>query len=195
MKTGQTWWRCVTCLALLVGGCAGADGTGPSGSQNLLPAQLVFTAEAAGIYRDNLRVECGINTYISLDSRSERGTARLTQFGTGGGDATRNVDKANGNTIAFWAHTGFADLRIILIGSDSIEIRSPESENAAERFWREFTVFAGNTRDTDPTAGVYARGTWTCHPMDTPPSSGEYYDFEGSAAGTWELKRDIAALN
>jgi hypothetical protein len=155
----------------------------------------VFVAHAGGIYRDNLRVDCTINTYISLDSRSERSTGGTTLFGTGGGDATRNVEKPNGSSVAFWAHTGFNDLRVVLIGSDSIEIRSPESVNATERFWREFTVFAGNTRETDPAAGVYAHGTWTCHPMDTPPSSGEYYDFEGSAAGTWELKRGIAALH
>ncbi|HWL39208.1 MAG TPA: hypothetical protein VNO75_03140 [Gemmatimonadaceae bacterium] len=191
MKAARISWHRTLCVALLGGGCSGTDRMGPSGFQDPLPANLVFVAQAAGIYRDNLWVDCGIDTYMTLDSRIERGTAHLTQFGTGGGDARRYVDKPNGTAIAFWAHTVFADLRIDLIGRDSIEIRSPESANATERFWREFAVFAGNTRDPDLAAGVLARGTWTCQPMDTPPSSGEYHDVEGTASGTWVLRRDI----
>ena len=179
------------CVGLLGAGCtADHDPAAPHDTRDLLPASMVFIAEAAGTYGDGLAVDCAIETHITLDSRVERSATTVTQFGSGGGDAKRYVDKPNGNTVGFWAHTGFADLRFHLIGRDSIEIRSPESAESPERFWHEFTLFAGNTRDADPATGVLARGSWTCQPMDTPPSSGEYHDVEGSASGTWTLKRE-----
>jgi hypothetical protein len=56
------------------------------------------------------------------------------------------------------------------------------------RFWREFALFAGHSRNANPLTGDLAHGTWTCQPMDTPPSSGEYHDPEGTADGTWLLR-------
>ena len=185
--------RSVLCVGLLAAGCsADRDPAGPQAAGELLPERMVFLAEAAGTYGDGLVVDCAIETHITLDSRVQRSATTVIQFGSGGGDAKRYVDKPGGNTVGFWAHTGFADLRFHLIGRDSIEIRSPESAESPERFWHEFTLFAGNTRDADPASGVLARGSWTCQPMDTPQSSGEYHDVEGTASGTWTLRRDGA---
>jgi hypothetical protein len=73
--------------------------------------------------------------------------------------------------------------------ADSVEVRPPQSATATERFWKEFTRFPGNQRDRNPAQGVFAHGTWTCQPLDTPESSGQYFDNEGSVAGTWTLER------
>lgn len=170
-------------------GCAGVEPVAPVNDRSILPPKLKFVAEAVSVDANNRKVECAIETLIQLSERVERSEARVVQFGSGGGDARRYVDKENGNAVLFWADTYFEDLRIHLIGNDSIEIRSPISEGTPERFWREFAVFAGNTRNANPTTGELAQGNWTCQPMDTPPSSGEYYDVDGFAAGTWILRK------
>jgi hypothetical protein len=179
-------------LAVTALGCEGGTApTGVPGAQLPLPRNLVFQAEAAGTYASDLGVHCTITTHIALSEGAERTSSLVVQVGTAGGDATRSVEKANGNVVQFWAHTYFADLRVRLVGSDSIEIRSPLSEASAERFWHEFSLFAGNTRRMVGDSEVLARGSWMCHPMDTPPSSGEYYDAEGSVPGTWVLMNEV----
>jgi hypothetical protein len=161
----------------------------PTGDQ-LLPASLRLTAEAFSVDANGLTVQCSIDTYITLNDRVDSEAGVLIQYGEGGGDARRYRDISVDRAVSFWAHTYFANLQFHQIGADSLEIRSPESASATERFWREFTVFAGNTRSANPLTGELAHGTWTCNPMDTPPSSGEYYDVDGFADGTWTLRSD-----
>jgi hypothetical protein len=180
-------------LSTLLGILAGCgDSLSPVGDRELLPRDLQFVAVAFSVDANGRKVDCGIDTYITLGTRVDRSETLLVQYGEGGGDARRYVDKASGNTVGFWAHTYFRDLRFHLIGADSIEIRSPESEGVPERFWREFALFAGNTRNADPLTGALAQGSWTCQPMDTPESSGEYHDVEGTARGTWILRRGVS---
>jgi hypothetical protein len=168
-------------------GCSSNEAVAPAPGREALPTDLRLEAAAFGVDA-GITVDCGSETFITLDQRVDRSQGRLVQHGEGGGDARRYVDRGNDIMVGFWAHTYFRDLQFHLIGQDSIEIRSPLSEGATERFWREFAVFAGNTRNANPATGELAQGTWTCRPMDTPPSSGEYYDPEGTAAGTWILR-------
>jgi hypothetical protein len=152
-----------------------------------LPAALLLTAEAQG-FDAGLQITCSIETIVTLNDRVDRHATRIVQYGTGGGDARRNVEKSDGNSIGFWAHTHFPDLEIHLIGADSLQVRSPIGETATERFWRELALFAGHRRNASTGTGEVARGTWTCRPMDTPPSSGGYYDPVGTVVGTWLLQ-------
>jgi hypothetical protein len=157
---------------------------------DLLPASLRLVAEAHGVNPDGLRIDCTVETVITLHDRVERSAGRTVQHGEGGGDATRYRDVTPERAVQFWAHTYFTGLEFHLLGGDSIEVRSPESETATERFWREFAVWPGSRRHADPLTGELARGPWTCQPMDTPPESGEYYDAAGTAVGSWSLMRN-----
>lgn len=176
-------------LALSALSCS--DPAGPAGLDAIraLPTELRFVASAQGTLEDGRQVQCGIDTYITITSEVTAAEGATIRSGTGGGDATRTKDLANGNVVSFWAHTVFENLQVAYIGADSVEIRSPESATATERFWKEFTRFAGHRRLANPAQGAYAEGTWTCHPMDTPESSGEYFDDDGSVPGRWTLIR------
>jgi hypothetical protein len=160
--------------------------------RDLLPATAVLRAEASGMGGD-LLVQCTVNTSIRIGSNTDTLDDRIIQRGEGGGDATRSVTHPNGDKVQFWAHTQFESLVFHLIGTDSLQVRSPPAEQETEsRFWREFRLFPGTARDADPPNGVIATGTWTCRPMDTPPSSGQYHDPTGTVAGTWVLEHDAA---
>lgn len=195
----KTRHRAVIVATATIGMCALAGCTEPAaaprpvgGDIAALPAQLLFSATAVGDLADGRHIDCSIETIMNLTGEVTRGTAEDIRTGTGGGEAKRYKQLTNGNTLGFWAETGFADLRIAFIDVDSIEIRSPASANVTERFWREFARFTGNRRGS-PGNPVIASGTWTCQPMDTPPSTGEYYDVEGSMPGTWVLtERGVA---
>ena len=182
----RTFWSLLP--VAVTAACSGETVTMPPASPDPLPSALVLEAEASG-EDAGLVIECTILTIIELTSRVDREPGLAVQYGSGGGDANRYIEHPDGNAISFWAHTAFEDLRVHLIGADSIEIRSPLAETTSERFWHEFTVFPGHTRLASESTGEVARGTWTCRPMDTPPSSGEYYDPEGSVPGTWVLTR------
>jgi hypothetical protein len=161
------------------------DAGAPSDAQDLLPPQLRLVAEAHSVDENGLRIDCSVETVVTLAERVDRDQGRLVQYGSGGGDASRFRDISAERSVQFWADTHFPTLEFHLIGTDSIEIRSPESEGVTERFWREFAVWAGQR--TAAGGSALAGGPWTCQPMDTPPSSGEYYDAEGVAAGSWTL--------
>ncbi|HYC52552.1 MAG TPA: hypothetical protein VEB19_15675 [Gemmatimonadaceae bacterium] len=177
-------------LALLGWSCSDpVDPTETDDSIRQLPTELRFEAFANGQLPDGRDIQCSIETHIVITSEVAVAGNATIRTGTGGGDARRNKELANGNSVAFWATTGFQDLQVAYIGTDSIEIRSPASADVTERFWKEFARFAGSRRNLDPAQGVYAEGDWTCHPMDTPESSGEYYDAEGSMPGRWTLYR------
>ena len=171
-------------IALAVTGC---DGTTAPPFAPRLPTHFSILANASSVDEDGREVSCRIETLVTLENRVEALPGRVVYYATGGGDAYRYVEKGNGIAVQFWAHTHFADLQIHIIGADSIEIRSPGAETATERFWREFSVFPGRMQSADEVNQELARGTWTCRPMDTPPSSGEYYDVTGTAPGTWSL--------
>jgi hypothetical protein len=186
----------VACVAWLA--CAGEDPAGPGaggngpggngpGGRALLPASLRLEAAAVSVDAQGRRVDCGVTTLVMLGTRTDRRGDRVVQFGAGGGEARRYRDLSTDRAVQFWADTYFPTLEFHLIGSDSVEVRSPESEGTPERFWREFALWAGHTRAANRAAGELATGVWTCWPMDTPPSSGEYYDAEGVAVGTWRL--------
>jgi hypothetical protein len=181
----------VVLLVTLLASCSGKERSplGPSlpGGEPL-PLQLRFLAEAEGIADNGKHAACSIDTYIELSGEVvEEGSPQ--QVGTGGGDAQRTIEKTATTSVAFWAHTYFNLLEFHLLGRDSLEIRSPESSQVTDsRFWKEFALFAGHRRSSELAEGELARGRWTCHPMDTPPSSGEYEDREGSIAGTWVLQ-------
>ena len=142
-------------------------------------------AEAHHVGPDGLRIDCSVETVVMLTDRVIYAGGRTVQFGTGGGEASRYREITPERAVQFWADTHFPTLEFHLVGGDSVEVRSPESESTPERFWREFAVWGGRRIVVDGLA--LARGTWTCYPMDTPPSSGEYYDAEGVAVGTWTL--------
>jgi hypothetical protein len=161
------------------------DAAAPGDAQDLLPSQLRLVAEAHAVDENGLRIDCSVETVVTLARRVDRDQARIVQYGSGGGDASRFRDISAERSVQFWADTYFPTLEFHLIGTDSIEIRSPESAGVTERFWREFAVWAGRRFAAGETA--LAGGPWTCQPMDTPPSSGEYYDAEGVAAGSWTL--------
>lgn len=153
----------------------------------VLPVDLRLQAEAAGIDAGK-DINCMLDILMRLDGSIDRSTYRVVQHGTGGGDARRGWVVPAGNGITFWAELFIADLEIHLVGSDSIEMRSPAAMADTEsRFWHELGLLPGHTRDANPAAGELAHGTWTCRPMDTPPSSGEYFDNIGTVAGTWKL--------
>jgi hypothetical protein len=163
------------------------DGTAPADARRL-PTTLRLVAEAHLVDAQGLRIDCGVETLVTLSDRVEGDGTRLVHYGAGGGEARRYRDLSAERSIAFWADTHFPDLEFHFIGFDSIEVRSPLSASATERFWHEFAVWAGNTRGA--TATRLAGGAWTCWPMDTPPTSGDYYDAEGVAIGTWSLEVD-----
>jgi hypothetical protein len=177
---------CIAVLCFLSVACSTAESLGPGNNRALLPGNLKLVAEASSINASGKRINCGIETIVTLGSRIDRGETAVVQYGTGGGEASRYADK-DGYAVQFSADTYFPDLEFHLIGVDSLEVRSPASTPVQERFWHEFAVFAGSSRNADPANGVLARGTWTCRPMDTPPSSGQYYDVDGIATGTWML--------
>lgn len=172
-------------LPLLCLTLACRDAGAPSDARDVLPPQLRLVAEAHSVDANGLRIDCSVETIVSLASRVDRAAARIVQYGAGGGEASRFRDVSAERSVQFWADTYFPTLEFHLIGADSIEIRSPESAGVTERFWREFAVWAGRRYAAGETA--LAGGPWTCQPMDTPPSSGEYYDAEGVAAGSWTL--------
>lgn len=133
-------------------------------------------------------INCHLDIRMTLAGSPERSTDRVIQHGTGGGDAFRGWTNPDGGGISFWADLFIPDLEIHLIGADSIELRSPGSEAVTDsRFWKELGLLPGHTRDANSAAGELAHGSWTCWPMDTPPSSGEYYDPVGTIPGTWRL--------
>ncbi len=174
-----------TALLVLCLACENAAAPAPDA---LFPAQLRLVAEAHSVGVDGLRVDCYVETVVTLTGRVIYAGSRTVQFGAGGGEASRYRDVSTDRAVQFWADTHFPNLEFHLVGGDSVEVRSPESESTPERFWREFAVWGGR-RVASPTLAdpVLASGTWTCYPMDTPPSSGEYYDAEGIAVGTWSL--------
>ena len=173
--------------SLLITACGGDSTVSPE-DMPLLPTQLLFRADAAGIADNGKATECFVETYIEIGETVRR-NGRAVQLATGGGDAFRSIDHGNGIAVQFWAHTGFADLEFHHVSADSLEIRSPLGEAVTDsRFWHELGFMAGHRRAETLAPGELARGTWTCHPMDTPPSSGEYYDAEGSLDGTWVLR-------
>lgn len=174
------------CLLLVIA-AACSDGTGPG--EGRLPPRMRLVAQAEGSDQAGIFVQCHIATSITLTGERDDRAGAVVYFAEGGGDASRQIDREGANSVAFWADTYFESLEFHLIHPDSIEIRSPQSEDAESRFWHEFAVFPGNTRSASSETGEVARGTWTCRPMDTPESSGEYYDPVGSAEGTWTLYR------
>lgn len=176
-------------VLLTFSACASNEPTGPAAGQPLLPSRLRLVAEAVSVNAAGLRIECSVETFVTLTAQVDRSGGRIVQHGEGGGDARRYRDLSTDRAIDFWAHTYFTSLEFHLIGTDSVEVRSPESVDVTERFWRAFALWAGHTT-AHPAAGELARGSWTCWPMDTPPSSGEYYDAEGVAEGTWTLLAD-----
>ena len=152
--------------------------------RTLLPSSLRLVADAESVGPDGLRVDCHVETVVTLTGRVMYAGGRTVQFASGGGEASRYRDVSADLAVQFWADTHFPALEFHLVDGDSIEVRSPESENVTERFWQAFAVWGGRRAASGP---VLASGTWTCYPMDTPPSSGEYYDAEGIAVGTWRL--------
>ncbi|MGH7530326.1 MAG: hypothetical protein ACREMN_08095 [Gemmatimonadales bacterium] len=181
-------------LLILAGAAWGcADASAPAVERDLLPSRLLLVAEAHAVDADGLRIDCAVATHVTLQARVDRPSGRVIQYGAGGGEASRYRDVNAERAVQFWADTYFATLEFHLIGTDSIAVRSPESEAVTERFWHEFAVWAGSRSQADPSSGALASGPWTCQPMDTPPSSGEYYDAEGTAPGSWSLRRDPAA--
>lgn len=154
----------------------------------LLPGQVLFRADAAGVADNGKDTQCWVETYIEIGELVQR-NGRNVQLATGGGDAFRSIDHGDGTAVQFWAHTGFADLEFHHVSADSLEIRSPLGEAVTDsRFWHELGFMAGQRRAETLAPGELARGTWTCHPMDTSPEAGSYYDFDGSLEGTWVLR-------
>lgn len=162
--------------------------TAEPADRTLLPASLWLVADAESVGPDGLRVDCHVETAVTLTGRVIYAGGRTVQFASGGGEASRYRDVSADRAVQFWADTHFPALEFHLVDGDSIEVRSPESEDVTERFWRAFALWGGR-RAAGPglTPPILASGTWTCYPMDTPPSSGEYYDAEGIAVGTWRL--------
>ena len=191
----RKWWPVpkvrTTVMAVLTAGavtsCSSGETTSPK-EVDLLPTQLLFRADAEGLADNGKRAQCWIETFIEIGATVERG-GRVVQQATGGGDAFRSIDRDEDTSVQFWAHTGFADLEFHHVSTDSLEIRSALAEAVTDsRFWHEFGLMGGHRRAGALAPGELARGTWTCHPMDTPPSSGEYYDASGSLDGTWVLR-------
>ena len=172
--------------ALLCQASCSSETLAPAGDR-ILPADLRLQAEAAGIDAGK-DISCRLDIRMRLDGPIDRSTYRVVQHGTGGGDAMRGWVVPAGNGITFWADLFIADLEIHLVGSDSIEMRSPAAMADTEsRFWHELGLLPGHTRNADPAVGELAHGSWTCRPMDTPPGSGEYFDNIGTVTGTWKL--------
>ncbi|HEV8357638.1 MAG TPA: hypothetical protein VGQ17_12875 [Gemmatimonadales bacterium] len=172
--------------ALLCQACGASETLAPVGDR-VLPASLRLLAEAAGTDAGK-DIQCSLDILVRLEGAIDRSTHRLIQHGTGGGEARRGWVLPAGNGISFWADLFIADLEIHLIGADSVELRSPASMADTEsRFWHELGLLPGHTRNANPATGELADGTWTCRPMDTPRSSGEYFDSTGTVAGTWRL--------
>ena len=177
-------------VALLTAACRDVGGPGVTDHPiRELPTELRFIAVADGDLEDGRHLQCSIDTYITITADVAVADGATIRTGTGGGEATRYKERLDGTTVGFWAHTYFNDLQVAYIGSDSVEIRSPQSSQATERFWKEFARFAGDRRAQDATQGLFAEGSWTCQPMDTPESSGGYFDNEGSITGRWTLMR------
>jgi hypothetical protein len=162
-----------------------ADGVAPR--DGLLPTEMRLVAEAHAVDAAGLRIDCNVETFVSLTDRVIYAGGRTVQFGTGGGDARRYRDLSPERAVEFWAHTHFPSLEFHLVDGDSIEVRHPDSDTTSERFWRAFALWGGQLIEARGVPAVLATGQWTCYPMDTPPSSGEYYDAEGEAVGTWSL--------
>jgi hypothetical protein len=170
----RKWWPVpkvrTTVMAVLTAGavtsCSSGETTSPE-EVDLLPTQVLFRADAEGIADNGKRTQCWIETFIEIGATVERG-GRVVQQATGGGDAFRSIDRDEDTSVQFWAHTAFADLEFHHVSKDGL--------------------MAGHRRAVALAPGELARGTWTCHPMDTPPSSGEYYDPSGSLDGTWVLR-------
>jgi hypothetical protein len=176
----------VIIAALLCQACGSSEALSPAGDR-VLPTTLRLMAEATGSDAGK-DINCHLDIRMMLAGAPERSTHRVIQHGTGGGDAFRGWTNPGGGGISFWADLFISDLEIHLIGADSIELRSPASMADTEsRFWHELGSLPGHTRDANPATGELAHGTWTCRPMDTPPSSGEYYDPDGTVPGSWLL--------
>jgi hypothetical protein len=172
--------------ALIGQGCG--NGTLSPADERVLPAGLRLVAEATGTDAGK-DLSCSLGILARLDGAIERSTGRIVQFGTAGGDARRGWVVPAGNGVSFWAELAIADLEAHLIGADSVELRSPLGMAVTDsRFWRELGLLAGHTRNANPLTGELARGVWTCRPMDTPPSSGEYFDNAGTVTGRWTLR-------
>jgi len=175
----------VLVVALLCQACGSSEALGPAG-ERVLPTTLRLLAEASGSDAGK-DINCSLDIRMTLQGAPERSTQRVIQRGIGGGDATRGWS-TGGSGIAFWAELMIPDLEIHLIEADSIELRSPGSAAVTDsRFWKELGLLPGHTRDANAATGELAHGSWTCRPMDTPPSSGEYYDPVGTVPGTWRL--------
>ena len=154
----------------------------------LLPAQVLLRADAEGVADNGKAAQCYIETIIEIGEMVRR-NGRTVQLATGGGDAFRWITRGDGTSVQFWAHTSFPDLEFHHVSADSLEIRSPLGETVTDsRFWHELGLMAGHRRAETLAPGELARGKWTCRPMDTPPSSGGYYDPDGSLEGTWVLR-------
>jgi hypothetical protein len=159
----------------------------PAGERSL-PAGLRLVAEAVGTDAGK-DITCSLDILMRLDGSVERSTNRVVRYGTAGGEARRGWVVSAGNGVSFWAELFIADLEAHLIGADSVELRSPLGIAVTDsRFWRELGLLAGHTRNANPAAGELAHGVWTCRPMDTPPSSGEYFDNVGTVVGSWTLR-------
>jgi hypothetical protein len=156
-------------LTLMSLACGTEAALGPVGDR-VLPTELRLQAQAAGVDAGK-DISCSLDTHLRLDGAVDRSTHRVVQHGTGGGDAQRGWEVPAGNGVGFWAELFIADLEAHLIGADSVELRSPLGMAV-----------------TDPLTGELARGVWICRPMDTPPSSGEYFDNVGTVAGSWTLR-------
>lgn len=173
--------------AALFGQACGAGETLAPVGERILPPGLRLVAEAAGTDAGK-NITCMLDIHMRLDGSIDRSTHRVVQYGTGGGDARRGWVVPAGGGVTFWAELGMGDLEAHLIGADSLEFRSPIGMAVTDsRFWHELGLLAGHTRNANPLTGELAHGIWTCRPMDTPPSSGEYFDNVGTVAGTWTL--------
>ncbi|HEX5765162.1 MAG TPA: hypothetical protein VFY27_06315 [Woeseiaceae bacterium] len=153
-----------------------------------LPPELLLRATAEGVDA-GLSIECAVNGHLELEPEVIDDGNHRVQHGSAGGEALRALQRPDGSGVQFWGDYQMATLEVHRIGADSIEIRDVGiySDVVPSRFWSEFLVFRGHATPNEWSAGIIARGAWTCYPMDTPPSSGEYHDPVGTIVGTWTL--------
>jgi hypothetical protein len=167
--------------------CGGPDAVAPV-PRNFPTGSLQFLASASGTDAGK-SIDCHIDGILDINPVPvQRGTMTV-YTGTGGGEAFRSVLASNGSGISFSADYYQANIEIRLIGEDSVEVRdvSPYADPALSRFWNAMTFFPGSASLMPGFGNGAANGAWTCFPLDTPPSSGGYYDADGIAVGTWHI--------
>jgi hypothetical protein len=174
---------CLVAAVALVAACGDSLGFAGGVGHRSIPTTTKLIATAYDdtqnrIVDCSLYLELVIGEAILSTPTESRFRARF------GGEAKRFVTAPDGSGVGFWAEVPDDKAIVRLPGADSLEIRSPTSETASERFWREFSVFAGTAREQRD-KNVLAEGPWLCQPMDV--NYNNYDDSELTAKGRWQL--------